>query len=209
MSVGHSPKLCTSNYHQGWPIFCLSLSQQYLPFICILLYLWGYTVTDIKINAQRPCSCWADVANCFENGSSCLWHGLHTYQECGTVYTGPSGRKQSWFETCNIDVFPGSREALALQKPKFWNIQPFPMSCFISSQTCYKHTRCRSVQHMSTLDATLFVITHYCVLFICNKTRTPNIKLVTYEFLITGLFASEIWLGVGPMNFLIKCRPLV
>ena len=70
---------------------------------------------------------------------------------------------------------------LALQKPKLENIQLFPIavpvSHFIShANTTQTYSVSYLVQHIN-MPGTTFCACH-CVVFICNKTRFPNIKLI-------------------------------
>ena len=220
MLVGHSPKLCTNNYHWGWPIqnqttiltksFTAMSAPHLYPVVLAGLY---------SDRHQNQCSKTVHVGRMLQTALKMpalvcdmgytLIKNVAQYIYIYTHTQDLLAEHKVGLKHVILMSFHVGEKIWLYKNPKFWNIQLFPiaapLSCFISSQTCYKHTW--SIQCMSTLDATLLlVITYYCVLFICNQTRTPNITLVTYKFLITGLFASETWLEVGPMNFLIKCR---
>ena len=82
---------------------------------------------------------------------------------------------------CNIDDFLCWSDDLALQKQKLENIQPFLIAVLIIIKVCVQikhHKHAWSIQHMNTLGTSFFIdhIRH-CVMFVCNKTRTPVIKL--------------------------------
>ena len=115
--MGRSTKLCTSNYHWGWPIsnkyfesvFCCDV------YLSLVLYI---DVRDIKNNIEWLC--W--VASVYILGGCCrcfsLWHFLLACQECVTESKVPSDCELSWFETYNDDVFPCWTDGLAFQKTK-------------------------------------------------------------------------------------------
>lgn len=176
MLVGHSPKLCTSNYHRGWPIqnqtniltksFTAMSALHPYPVVLAGLYSDRHQNQCSKTVFMGGCCKllwkWQLLFVTWTTGVSRMWHNMY-------LYAGSSGRKQSWSETCNIDVFSRWRENFALQKPKILKYSAISNSCtivllhFFSNtlqthliSTVHEYTRC----YTFTSDHTLLCAVH-------------------------------------------------